>query len=110
MNKTNVSRIIEEKVAKKLKEQRDTAKKIGVATALVLTGEGGGRWVIDMSCDPATIRMDAKAPAVTTITTETSLFIEMATGKLNPQDAFLSGKVKVDGNLSVAMKLGQFLT
>ena len=32
-------------------------------------------------------------------------FIKLFSGKLNPMMAFMSGKIKVDGDMSVAMKL-----
>lgn len=106
----SAKQLIEEKIARKLKERPEIAKGIGVAIAIDLTGAGGGRWVIDMSGSPAKISMDRNAPVTTTISMETDIFEKMAAGELDPQMAFLSGKVKVDGNLGVAIKLGQLLT
>ncbi len=36
-------------------------------------------------------------------------FKEIATGKLNPQMAFMMGKLRVAGDMSVAMQLGSIL-
>lgn len=36
-------------------------------------------------------------------------FISLISGELNPAMAFMSGKLKVDGDMSVAMKLSQIL-
>jgi putative sterol carrier protein len=44
-------------------------------------------------------------PADCTISVSQSDFIELVTGKLNPMMAFMGGKIKVDGDMSVAMKL-----
>ncbi|MFH0800731.1 MAG: SCP2 sterol-binding domain-containing protein [Pseudomonadota bacterium] len=102
--------IIEVKVAKKLKERPDLGKGIGVAVAIDLKGEGGGRWVIDMTKEPATVSADSTAPVATTISMEAGIFEKMANGEMDPQTAFLTGKVKVDGNLGVAIKLGQLFS
>lgn len=114
INSTNrrmsAKEIIETKVAKRLSENPEKAKSIGQAVAIVLTGEGGGRWIIDCGKDPAQIMEDKDSPAVTTISMEAKDFEKMATGELNPQMAFMAGKVKVDGSLGTAIKLGQLLT
>jgi putative sterol carrier protein len=36
-------------------------------------------------------------------------FMEIASGKQNPQMAFMMGKLKVDGDMSVALQLGKIL-
>lgn len=102
--------IIEVKIAKRLKERPEDAKGIGVPVAINLTGEGAGRWVIDCSREPAEVRFDANAPVQMSITMDGADLIKMVQGELNPQMAFLAGKVKVEGNLGLAIKLGQLLT
>ncbi|MDO8526862.1 MAG: SCP2 sterol-binding domain-containing protein, partial [Deltaproteobacteria bacterium] len=37
-------------------------------------------------------------------------FVKLANGALNPQMAFLGGKLKVKGDMGLALKLGQILT
>jgi putative sterol carrier protein len=36
-------------------------------------------------------------------------FLEIASGKQNPQMAFMMGKLKVEGDMSIAMQLGKIL-
>ncbi len=36
-------------------------------------------------------------------------FLEMLSGKLNSQMAFMTGKLKVAGDMGLALKLGSFL-
>lgn len=45
----------------------------------------------------------------TTLTVSDEDFVDMATGKLNPQAAFMKGKLKVNGNIMLAQKLGPLL-
>ena len=44
-----------------------------------------------------------------TITMSKDDFEAMATGELNPTAAFMQGKMKIDGDMSVAMQLAQVL-
>ncbi len=102
--------LIEGKVAKKLKEKPDLGKAVNAAVAIELSGEGGGRWVIDFTKSPATIEADSDAHAVTTVSMGAETFVKMSSGEVDPQTAFLTGKIKVDGNLGVAIKLGELLS
>lgn len=48
-------------------------------------------------------------PADCTITVAKSDFDQIAEGKLDPTMAFMQGKLKIDGDMSVAMKLQPLL-
>jgi len=49
------------------------------------------------------------APADCTITMSREHFEELLAGDLNPTAAFMTGKIKVAGDMSVAMALSQIL-
>jgi putative sterol carrier protein len=51
---------------------------------------------------------EAAAPNCTVTMAETD-FLDMVAGKLNGQMAFLTGKLKVAGDMGLALKLGSFL-
>ena len=44
-----------------------------------------------------------------TISASLDTFQEMFDGELDPTAAFMTGKIKIDGDMGVAMKLGQLL-
>ena len=44
-----------------------------------------------------------------TISASMDTFHDMFNGDLDPTAAFMTGKIKIDGDMSVAMKLGQLL-
>ncbi|MBE0569139.1 MAG: SCP2 sterol-binding domain-containing protein [Deltaproteobacteria bacterium] len=51
---------------------------------------------------------DAPSPNCTVTVAEND-FLDMVTGKLNGQMAFLTGKLKVAGDMGLALKLGSFI-
>lgn len=101
-------RIVDERIVKKLMAKPEEARNIGKAVALVVTGELTGRWVVDCSTDPASVR-ESDESAATTITLDSTALENMLKGELSPPAAFMSGQIKVDGDLGAAVKLGQFL-
>ena len=47
--------------------------------------------------------------AACTISASMDTFQDLFSGELDPTAAYMTGKIKIDGDMSVAMKLGQFL-
>ena len=69
---------------------------------------GDGVVRIDDSVAPAVVD-NVDAPTDCTVRVTMADFMDMASGKQNPQMAFMTGKLKVDGDMSVAMQLGTIL-
>ena len=63
---------------------------------------------IDDTVSPAIVD-NSDAPTDCTIKVAMADFMEIASGKQNPQMAFMMGKLKVEGDMSVAMQLGSIL-
>lgn len=51
----------------------------------------------------------ADAPADCTIKISKENFEQLIAGELNPTAAFMTGKIKVEGDMSVAMQLSQLI-
>jgi putative sterol carrier protein len=69
---------------------------------------GDGMIFVDGSAAPATVSND-DSEADCTIKIALEDFESMLSGELNPTTAFMSGKLSVDGDMSVAMKLGEIM-
>lgn len=63
---------------------------------------------IDDAAKPAVVD-NQDVPADCTVRVSMADFLDIASGKQNPQMAFMMGKLKVDGDMSVAMQLGKIL-
>lgn len=70
-----------------------------------ITGDGGGKWFAVIGGGAVEVGTgESKNPNVT-ITVSASDWLDIVNGNLNAQMAFVSGKVKIDGDMMLAMKL-----
>ena len=62
------------------------------------------------------LRVDESGVAISddeadcTLTADADVFEDMMSGNLNPTSAFMTGRLRVDGDMSMAMKLGALLS
>jgi putative sterol carrier protein len=70
-----------------------------------LSGADGGQWYVNIADGQLNVSQGAPtaAPSATVKMTAED-FQAMSTGSLNPMMAFMSGKIKVDGDLNSVMK------
>lgn len=101
--------VFEEQIAKRIKENPSEAEKINAIYQFEISGPNGGTWVVNLTPGAVGVTTGANPSAQCTIAMSDEDFINMLSGKLNPQMAFMSGKLKIKGNMSLAMKLQQVL-
>ena len=100
-----VKEIFETKIPEGLKERAEKANKINSVYAFCITGDDGGDWIVDLTKPDGGEVRAGKEEAQCTITVADSDFVDIVTGKLNGQMAFMAGKLKVAGDMGLAMKL-----
>ena len=75
-----------------------------------VTGAVPTTWKVDLNKSPGTIRKGKAAKPDMTLTINDGHLLRIAKGKLNVQTAFIQGRLKVDGDMSLAMRLGKILS
>lgn len=87
--------------------ERFNAEKAGDTEMTVnfdLSGEGGGQWHASINGGAFDVNKGAAESADATIKMDADDFAKMSKGELNAMMAFMSGKIKVDGDLNSVMK------
>ncbi|ETS62070.1 hypothetical protein PaG_03628 [Moesziomyces aphidis] len=89
------------------KEKKDIQKKTNGVFEMHVKNAGGKElvWTIDLKKNAEAYEGKAKGKADVTINLSDDTFIDLADGKVNGQKAFMSGKLKVKGNIMLATKL-----
>jgi putative sterol carrier protein len=101
--------IFGEKIPERLKQRADKIANLNAIYQFDITGESGGSWVLDLTQPGGKVTQGASDKAKCTVTVEASNFSDIIEGKLNPQMAFMTGKLKVKGDMGLALKLGAIL-
>ena len=93
----------------RLTAQPDKVEGINAAYKFDLTGDDGGEYHI--VCKSGEVDAGSGAPENPnpTISMAANDFVDLATGKLDGTMAFMSGKMKIKGDMGLAMKLQKVL-
>lgn len=93
----------------KLQAKGEAVTKVNAIYQFDISGDDGGKWWVDCTKAGGAVGEGENAGAKCTIVMTGKDFVDMATGKLNGQMAFMTGKLKIKGDMSLAMKLGNVL-
>jgi len=105
----SVRDVFERHMPERLKAKPDVVAKINAVYQFHISGPGGGAWSVDCT-GGGVVAPGTVAGARCTVAVAEGDFLNIVNGKLNPQMAFMSGKLKIQGDMGLAMKLQQILT
>ncbi len=107
---SSIKDVFERHIPAKLQAKPDVVAKINAIYQFNIAGPGGGTWSVDCTTPGGKV-VGGPVPSAKCIVSATDQnFLDIVNGKLNPQMAFMSGKLKIQGDMGLAMKLQQILT
>jgi putative sterol carrier protein len=87
-----------------LESRADASKLAGMSNSYLFDIEGEGQWLVDVR-DGALTVTEGGGEADATITTSGETFEKIVAGEQNPTTAYMTGKLKIKGDMGAAMKL-----
>jgi putative sterol carrier protein len=82
----------------------DKAGDLNATVQFDLSGEGGGQWYARVADGKVAVEKGTAENPTATIRMAADDYADLVSGKLNPVNAFMMGKVKVEGDLNTVMK------
>ena len=87
-----------------LESRADPDKTAGMSNSYLFDIEGAGQWKVDVDDGKLSVA-EGGGDADATISTSLETFEKIVAGDLNPTSAYMTGKLKIKGDMGAAMKL-----
>ena len=87
-----------------LESRVDRSKTAGMKNSYLFDIAGAGKWKVDVDDGKVTVA-EGGEDADAIITTSEETFTKMVNGEQNPTSAYMTGKLKVKGDMGAALKL-----
>ncbi len=87
-----------------LESRADSSKTAGMSNSYVFDIEGAGEWKVDVDDGTVTVT-EGGGDADVVISTSQETFEKIIAGDVNPTSAYMTGKLKIKGDMGAAMKL-----
>lgn len=98
-----------DRIANKLSANPDKAKNINSIYEFQIIGDAPSTWTIDLTKPSDFVSEGSTGNAKCTVTIKSDDLADILDKKLNAQMAFMTGKLKVKGDMGLALKLGTIL-
>lgn len=109
MSDLSVNDVFAKHIPERLLAKPDLAKQINNSYQFDITGDDGGKYVVDLTQASDWVKEGTIDNPGVTVTMGAKDFLDLVGGKLNGQMAFMTGKLKIKGDMSLALKLQQIL-
>lgn len=106
---TTVKELFEKTIPDNVNKDQEKAKGLNAVYQFDITGDEAGSWVVYATAAKVGVQSGPSPDAKCTITVSGKDILDIVSGKLNPQMAFMSGKLKIKGDMGLALKLQNVL-
>ena len=93
----------------KLNATADSVKTVNAVYQFEIDGDNGGTWTVDLTKDSDFVSEGEADSPDCTVQMKESDFVAMWNGSLPGAQAFMMGKLKIKGDMGLAMKLQKFI-
>lgn len=84
---------------------KEAAKGLNAVYQFDLSGDGGGKWHVIINNDSCQVQEGPAASPSITISMTAQDYLDMLSGKLNGQMAFMTGKLRIAGDMGLALRM-----
>jgi putative sterol carrier protein len=87
--------------------KKENAKGLNAVYQFDLSGDGGGKWNVTINNDTCTVKEGTHPSPNITISMAAQDYLDMTSGKANGQVLFMSGKLRIAGDMGLALRMQQ---
>ncbi len=110
MSDLNPAEFFEGRLPGFLQERGQPALPEEVAVAFHIAGQGGGAWqVIREEEDAIRVEPIGDGPVDCEVRMSADDFMDVVEGRMSPQEAFMTGKAEVHGDIGLVLRLGELI-
>ena len=85
--------------------KKEAAKGLHCVYQFDLSGEGGGKWQVAIDEDKIEVKEGAHPSPNCTISMAAQDYLDMVSGKSNGQVLFMSGRLRISGDMGLALRM-----
>ncbi len=85
--------------------KKEAAKGLNAVYQFDLSGDGGGKWQVLINEDKCEVKEGAHPSPNITLSMTAPDYLDMVQGKLNGQVAFMSGRLRISGDMGLALRM-----
>ena len=82
----------------------EKAGNMNATIQLHLTGDGGGDWTVAIANGGITVTQGTASAPNLSLTMASNDYVALSRGEANPMNLFMAGKIKLQGDMTLAMK------